>query len=62
MTAVVRCLSCGGEAWGFPWAELAKEGWERHHARGEPVHLCGGCSQAYEEARKLEKIPTREET
>ena len=42
------------------WAELAKEGWERHHARGEPVHLCGGCSQAYEEARKLEKIPTRE--
>jgi hypothetical protein len=26
------------------------------------VHLCGGCSQAYEEARKLDKIPTREET
>ena len=62
MTEVAQCLSCGEEARGFPWKDLAAEGWERHHARGEVLYLCGGCSQAYEEARKLEKIPTREKT
>jgi hypothetical protein len=62
VTEVAQCLSCGEEARGFSWMDLSQGGWERHHARGEVLYLCGGCGKAYEEARKLDKIPTREET